>query len=510
MAKTPEIKDHNTLFETEPYLQLTERKKAFESPCSAETIAETEAYFKTAEYQEKNFARKDMVINPAKACQPLGAVLAALGFEKTLPFVQGSQGCVAYFRSHFARHFKEPVPCVSSSMTEDGAVFGGLKNMVEGLQNCTKIYNPEMVAVSTTCMAEVIGDDLKSFIDNARLEGVIPQDFPVPYAHTPSFVGSHTTGYDAMLKGILSNLSEKGGANPAEAPKTDKLNVISGFDTYTANFAEIKRILSLFGLEYTILGDHSDNFNSPANGEYSYYYGGTKLADVAPAAGAKATIALQKYSTKKTLQYIEDSWKQETVALYSPVGITATDKLIKEISRVSGIPVPQELIDERGKVVDAYTDSHPYLHNKRVALVGDPDLLLGLISFCLEVGVEPVHILCSNGDKDFEAEAYELLKASPHGLDAKVYVGADLWHLRSLLLTDPVDFAIGSTHLKQNARAAGIPLVRIGFPIFDRHHLHRFPIIGYQGAIQVLTQVVNTLLQQLDDEAPNHSFDFVR
>jgi nitrogenase molybdenum-iron protein beta chain len=512
MAKTPEMdmKDHNKLFETAPYLDMVERKRVFEAACSRDLVKETEEYFKTEEYKEKNFARKEMVINPAKACQPLGAVLAALGFEKTLPFSHGSQGCIAYFRSHLARHFKEPVPGVSSSMTEDGAVFGGMNNLIEGMQNAKALYNPEMIAVSTTCMAEVIGDDLNAFIDNARKQGAIPEDFPVPYCNTPSFVGSHLTGYDVMIKGIISYLSERNGTVPAEAPKTDKINVISGFDTYTANFHEIKRILSLFGVDYTILGDHSDNMNSPADGHYQYYYGGTKLADVAPAAGAMATVALQKYSTKKSLAYISDKWKQETVAVHSPIGITATDKLLKEISRVTGLPVPQELITERAKVVDAYTDSHPYLHNKRVALVGDPDILLGLISFCLEVGIEPVHILCSNGDKEFEAEAYAMLKASPHGMDAKIYVGHDLWHLRSLLFTDPVDFAIGSTHLKQNCKAAGIPLVRIGFPIFDRHHLHRFPILGYQGALQVLTQIVNTLLQQLDDETEPHSFDFVR
>lgn len=36
--------------------------------------------------------------------------MAALGFEKTLPFIHGSQGCTAYFRSHLSRHFKEPTP----------------------------------------------------------------------------------------------------------------------------------------------------------------------------------------------------------------------------------------------------------------------------------------------------------------------------------------------------------------------------------------------------------------
>ena len=127
---------------------------------------------KTPEYREKNFAREALTINPAKACQPLGAVFAAVGFEGTLPFVHGSQGCVAYYRSHFSRHFKEPTSCVSSSMTEDAAVFGGLNNMIDGLANAYNLYKPKMIAVSTTCMAEVIGDDLNAFIKNAQGKGL--------------------------------------------------------------------------------------------------------------------------------------------------------------------------------------------------------------------------------------------------------------------------------------------------------------------------------------------------
>ena len=98
---------------------------------------------KTEDYQEKNFAREALTVNPAKACQPLGAVFVANGFDKTLTFVHGSQGCVAYYRSHFSRHFKEPTSCVSSSMTEDAAVFGGLNNMVDGLANAYSLYKPD-------------------------------------------------------------------------------------------------------------------------------------------------------------------------------------------------------------------------------------------------------------------------------------------------------------------------------------------------------------------------------
>lgn len=508
MSEKLQIQDHNTLFQNEAYVKQAENKRQFEAPCSEEEVQKTAEYLKTEEYKEKNFAREALTINPAKACQPLGAVLAALGFAKTLPYVHGSQGCVAYFRSHFARHFKEPVPCVSSSMTEDGAVFGGMRNLIEGLQNCTALYKPEMVAVSTTCMAEVIGDDLSAFIEHARQQGAIPEDFPVPYANTPSFVGSHILGYDNMMKSILSYLAEKEGAQTEK--QTDVVSFIPGFETYTGNLNELKRILQLMGVDYVLLGDHSESLDSPADGEYHYYYGGTPLSDVARAAEGKATIALQKYSTKKTMQYIAESWNQETISMATPIGIGMTDELLQTISRVTGKPIPEELKKERGRVVDAMTDSHAYLHGKRVAMAGDPDLLLGLISFCLEIGMEPVHIVCTNGDKEFAAEAEALLKTSPYGIEGKVYAGKDLWHLRSLLLTDPVDLAIGSTFLKFAARDAQIPLVRIGFPIFDRHHLHRYPIIGYQGTLNVLTQMVNTVLQQLDDQAPGHSFDVVR
>lgn len=508
-----EIPDHNTLFQSEPYVKQREGKKAFEAPCSEQETAEALAYSKSSEYKDKNFARTSLVVNPHKACQPLGALMAALGFEKTLPFIHGSQGCTAYFRSHLSRHFKEPAPAVSSSMTEDGAVFGGMSNLIDGLENSVALYKPEMVAVSTTCMAEVIGDDLQAFISNARQKGAISEDLPVPYANTPSFSGSHITGYDSMLKSIISTLYTRSGieATPGSGEGTgEKLNVILGFEPYTGNFAEVRKILDMFDTGYTFLGDHSGNFDSPATGEYSYYYGGTKLADVPKAANALGTLSLQKYSVKKTLDYIGGTWKQQIVSMSTPIGIRATDRLIDAISELTGLPIPPELVDERGRVVDALTDSHPYLHGKRVALVGDPDLLIGLIEFCLETGMEPIHIVCSNGDNGFRETAEALLAASPYGAEATVYIGNDLWHMRSLLIDNPVDLAVGSSHLKYAAKDAGVPLIRVGFPVFDRHHLHRYPIIGYQGALNLLTTIVNTILQGLDNDSSGFNHDLVR
>ncbi|MEJ6486205.1 nitrogenase molybdenum-iron protein subunit beta [Nostoc punctiforme UO1] len=506
-----QIVDHAKLFQQPEYQQMFQSKREqFENMPSAEQVTEVAEWTKTWEYREKNFAREALTVNPAKACQPLGAIFAAIGFEGTLPFVQGSQGCVAYFRTHFNRHYKEPFPTVSSSMTEDAAVFGGLNNMTEGLQVAHQLYKPKMIAVSTTCMAEVIGDDLQSFINNSKEAGSVPKDFPVPFAHTPSFVGSHTTGYDNMMKGILSNLT----AGNKKETSNGKLNFIPGFDSYVGNFREVKRMMGLMGVDYTLLADSSDVLDSPNTREYHMYVGGTKLEDAADSINAKATIALQRYTTTKTLDYINKDWNQETKVL-RPWGVKGTDAFLKSISQLTGKPIPQELKDERGRLLDAMTDSCYWVHGKKFAIFGDPDVIYGAVSFLLELGAEPVHILCNNGDEVFKEEMEALLQSSPFGKQGTVWINKDLWHLRSLLFTEPVDFFLGTSYGKYLQRDTGIPLVRLGFPIFDRHHLHRDATIGYQGGLTLLKWVVNTILDELDRNSDTTgktdiSFDLVR
>jgi len=336
---TNEVLDHFQLFRSPEYKEMFKNKKEnFECPESNENVEKIREWTKTWEYREKNFAREAVTINPAKACQPLGAVFVALGFEGTIPFVHGSQGCVAYYRSHLSRHFKEPTSCVSSSMTEDAAVFGGLNNMIDGLANTHAMYKPKMIAVSTTCMAEVIGDDLNSFIKNAKEKSSVPADFDVPYAHTPAFVGSHVTGYDNALKGILEHFWEG-----KERTPNDRVNFIGGFDGYcVGNLREIKRIFGQMGIDATIISDTSDVFDTPTDGTFRMYDGGTTLEDTKEALNAKATLSMQAFCTEKTLQYCANKG-QKVVALHHPMGVAGTDRLLMALSEITGQPIPESL-----------------------------------------------------------------------------------------------------------------------------------------------------------------------
>ena len=514
MQDIDNIVNGKDLFKKPEYQKVLADKKEFEgsmgavNPAKVEEIAE---WTKTWDYREKNLAREAITVNPAKACQPLGAVMVALGFENTMPYVHGSHGCVAYFRSYFTRHFKEPTPCVSDSMTEDAAVFGGLVNMKDGLKNCSALYKPEMIAVSTTCMAEVIGDDLYAFSVAAKEEDggeFLPEDYPITYAHTPSFTGSHITGYDNMMNGIMSQLTEG-----VEVVKNKKINIIPGFETYIGSIRSVKSIAEKMGADFTMIGDHSDQWDMPA-GEYSMFQGGTPIEDGKNCKSAQATISLQKYATVKTMKMVTKRWKHAG-GTSNPVGLKGTDEFVMKLAELTGNPIPDSLKIERGRLVDAMQDSYPYMHAKKFAIWGDPDFLLGMVSFLLEMGAIPTHVLCHNAPRGWEAEMRAMLDASPRAEECHVWAGKDLWHMRSLLFTEPVDFMIGNSYGKELMRDTDTPLIYIGFPIFDRHHLHRYSISGYDGAINLLTWITNKVLDQLDEDtkgiaSTDYFFDLIR
>ena len=519
---TENIKPCYPLFQDDDYQEMLARKRReHEEGHSSERIDEIFRWTTTEEYQDLNFSREVLTVDPSKACQPLGAVLCALGFQDTLPYVHGSQGCVAYFRTYFNRHFKEPIACVSDSMTEDAAVFGGHPNMYQGLQNAYTVYQPSVIAVSTTCMAEVIGDDLGGFITNAKQQGYIPEDLPVPYANTPSFVGSHVNGWDNMFEGTaryvtINEMDDK------ERGSNGKINLVPGFETYLGSYRWLRRAMEEMGVDYELLNDPTEVLDTPADGEYRMYAGGTPLEALRDAPNAIDTLFLQPWGLTKSKKLAKQTWKHDAPDVPMPMGLDWTDQFLATVSELTGRPVPESLEKERGRLVDMMTDSHQWLHGKSFAVFGDPDFVMGMSKFLTELGAEPKHVLCHNATKRWGKQMRKVLDETPFGESAGVYVGKDLWHLRSLCFTDKPDFMIGSSYGKYIQRDTfhlgkeyEVPLIRMGFPIFDRHHLHRNSMWGYEGGMYILTTLVNEVLARVDQEtqylgATDYNFDLIR
>jgi len=435
--------------------------------------------------------RQAVTINPAKTCQPVGAMYAALGIHGCLPHSHGSQGCCSYHRTVLTRHFKEPVMASTSSFTEGSAVFGGQSNLVQAIDTIFKVYNPDLIAVHTTCLSETIGDDVKQITTAAADEGKVPAGKKVIYTNTPSYVGSHITGYANMVNSAVAQLAVKGS-------RKDQLNVLAGW-MEPSDMREIKSILKEFHAPAVLFPDMSDVLDTPLTGKHDIYpKGGTTLPEIASMGSSVHTLALGKWATELAANTLDSKFKVPFTQLEIPIGLEATDAFVQELSLITGKPVPESLKAERGRLLDLIADMNQYLYGKKVALFGDPDTLLPLVKFLSDVNMKPTYVVTGTPGHGF----CEAISASAPGVLVKNGAQADMFLLHQWIKREGVDVLIGNTYGKYIARDENLPFVRLGFPILDRVGHSYFPVVGYKGAIRILEKVLGAIMDKLDRESP--------
>ncbi len=445
------------------------------------------------EYVERNA----LTINPAKTCQPVGAMYAALGIHRCLPHSHGSQGCCAYHRKFLNRNFREPAMASTSSFTEGAAVFGGGTNLRTAIKNVFSIYDPDIIAIHTTCLSETIGDDIPSFVQQAQ----IPEGKIVIHANTPSYVGSHITGFSNMVKGMVKYLSKN-----SKTPN-GKINVIPGF-VNPGDMREMKRLLKAVGAEFIMFPDTSGVMDAPMTGKYNLYPdGGARVEDIIDSGNSKETLALGAFASSDAAFELEKRCKVPARTLKTPIGIRATDEFLMAVSKITGKPIPYELEEERGQVVDVMVDCHYHYHGKKVAIFGDPDIVTALTEFCLSLGMIPKYVLTGTPGDAFEKGVKAMLEESE--IEAKVKSLGDLFTLHQWIKEEPVDLIMGTTFGKYIARAEDIPFVRIGFPILDRSVHSYMPIVGYRGAMRIVEMISNTLLDRQDRDAADEDLELI-
>jgi nitrogenase molybdenum-iron protein beta chain len=447
--------------------------------------------------------RTALTVNPAKTCQPVGAMYAALGVHGCLPHSHGSQGCCSYHRSALTRHYKEPVMAATSSFTEGSSVFGGQANLLQAIETIFSVYEPEIVAVHSTCLSETIGDDLVQIVNKARDEGKIPIGRHVLSASTPSYVGSHVTGFAAMVESFVNYFSER------TDERIRQVNLLSGW-VEPSDMRELKRIMKMMKVKSVMLPDTSDVLDTPMTGKFEMYpKGGTTISEMVSMGDSMHSIALGEWASKKAAIALDNKCKVPFDVIDIPVGIKATDRFIQALSKAGRVSIPDSITEERGRLIDVITDMHQYLYGKRVAVFGDPDNIIPLVEFLVDIDMKPVYVVSGTPGKKFEKRMEEILGSRVP--EAKYANGpnADMFLMHQWIKNEPVDLLIGNTYGKYISRDEGIPFLRYGFPIVDRIGHSYFPIVGYSGGMRILEKILGVLMDVKDATAPEESFELV-
>lgn len=441
--------------------------------------------------ETRNFV--NLSINPCKQCMPLGAATAFKGIEGSMMLLHGSQGCSTYIRRHMAAHYNEPIDIASSSMTEKGTVYGGSDNMKKAIKNLIKQYNPKIIGVATTCLAETIGEDIKritdefieeneGFLEVVNLERIVN-------VKTPGYGGTQYEGFYLTIKALVEGFAEKKETN-------SRINVIAPNIT-PAEIRELKRVLELFSIDYVMIPDVSDTLDAPFTENFSKISkGGTKLEDLKELGNSKITLEIGSCIEESMSPgaFLEERFGIPLIRAPLPIGYKSSKKFLEILKEISNKEVPEELILAEGRYIDAIIDAHKHLAEGRAAIFGEPELALAYSEFCIENGVFPV--ITATGSKT------NLLKGLKEKINSKfteepiIYNDTDFQTIQEASDKFNVNILIGNSGGKFVSEKTGIPLLRMGFPIHDRIGGQRIMHLFYEGGLRLMDDIVNTLLEK--------------
>lgn len=428
--------------------------------------------------------KKALSVNPLKASQPVGGSLATLGFDKAIPMLHGSQGCTAFAKVYFVRHFREPIPLQSSAMDQASSVMGADDNVIEGLKTIAEKSKPALITVLTTGLSETQGTDVKRCVREFRQKYPQFDKVAVVAVNTPDFTGCLETGYAATVTEILDNLvPEAAAAGTHAGTRRRQVNVLVGSMLTPGDLEHLRDIMEWFGLRPVFVPDVSDSLDGHlTDDDFSpLTIGGAQLSEIATLGDAAATLVIGS-SLYKAADLLERRTGVPTIRFPHVFGLRATDALVEALAEISERPVPARLERQRAQLQDAMVDTHFMLGFIRVGIAGDPDLLHAFSDLIQEMGGLVVTAVAS-GDGP-----------ALHDIQVETIKIGDLEDLENIAREHRAELLIGNSHAVQTAERLGVPILRCGFPLYDVVGGYQKTFVGYAGARQLLFDLANLSL----------------
>lgn len=447
---------------------------------------------------------RPVAIDPLKHSQPLGGALAMLGIARCMPLLHGTQGCTAFAKALLTRHFREPIPLQTTALTEVSAVVGATGSLHAALDTIAARHRPELIAVLTTGVPELSGEDLDGALRECRADLVGDGPGPAVVAvSTPDFRGGLSDGWSAALKALVAGAlaagpgasSGRGGVatEPAGSAAVgggqpwgdvpDLVAVPVGVSLTAADLDEISDLVAAFGLRPILVPDLSQSLDGHLADDWSpLTTGGTTVAQLRqlPEAGSVLAVGTTAAAAGKSLA----DGSGATCSTFDHLGgLAAADALVAALLECSDRPAPETLRHARRRLTDGLLDSHFVLGGARVAVAGEPEFLAGVSATLAETGARIVAAVAPTPDP--------VLSRVPCD---EVVVG-DLVDLEERAAEGGAELVVASSHARGLAGRLQVAHLVAGFPVYDRLGAHLRGTSGYRGSLQFLFDAANQLLE---------------
>lgn len=425
---------------------------------------------------------KALAVNPLKVSQPVGASLAFLGLARSLPLMHGSQGCTAFGKVFFVRHFREPIPLQTTAMDQVSTIMGADENIVEALRTLSDKSKPDIIGLVTTGLSETQGTDILRAIKEFRAAHPEFDHVAVVPVNTPDYLGCLETGYALAVEAIVSTIVPE---TRVAGRRQKQVNVLASAMLTPGDIEVIKDWIEAFGLRPVVLPDIGDSLDGHlVEAEFSSLtIGGTPRAEIESAGESIATLVIGG-SLNKAADILKARTGVPDYRFGGLMGLDACDAFTQTLADISGKPVPEKIERHRAQLQDAMVDSHFMLGFARIALAADPDLLSMMVNFLHGMGAEIVSAVSP------------VRSESLAGLPLASITIGDLEDMEKQARRNDAQLVISNSHAVETARRLGLPLLRAGFPQYDWVGGYARAWVGYRGTRQALFDIANLMLGQ--------------
>lgn len=136
--------------------------------------------------------------------------------------------------------YHETVPMLTSLLSEKHSIFGGEKQLEKCIEYAVSTYKPECIVIANSCVAGVIGDDVKSVAQSME------EKYSIPIISVPcsGFLdGEFFAGYYNAIKELVERFMTK------QKVEKNSVFLLGDYGGPKGQYArEVKRLLSYFDL----------------------------------------------------------------------------------------------------------------------------------------------------------------------------------------------------------------------------------------------------------------------
>jgi len=402
---------------------------------------------------------KPIFVNPLKTSPALGAAYAIQGIKGAVPIFHAAPGCTFLGKVLLTQHLKEPVGLLGTDIKEMPTIMGGLEELEKRIIEVYEKFKPSLIGIIGTALSEVRGEDIRLKIKDFK-SSIVNSQSSIVYIPCPDYMGGFSDGYGITVKRIVEKL-------PAGGPKIlRQINLLPSPSLTPGDVDEIKDMIDGFGLKAIVLPDISVSMDGSKDKFSNLPHDGTSLEDIALMGRSSATIAIGE-GAKEAGEVLMERFHIPLYHLPVPIGIETADDLIRHLMNISGAKPPEGIKRWRKRLIDGMVDTHLLFADKKVAIGIDKEMSSEIAAFCSEMGMEILNF------------KFQISNFKSHDLE-------DLEDL-----AEGADLIITNSHGKGISERLGIPLLRMGFPVFDRFGEPLKVRVGYRGILNFLFDMAN-------------------